>query len=140
MVRALRRAAWRCIRLEWIAPSEVACSNLFLRTISMANEPTDTVRLHHSVMQLNATLDHHPDRRKMIAKHGFGFGLRDEQNEWKASIGHAEVAKTRLGGATVVEVNEKASAGITASDQPLCKSQSLKYFQAASCTPSARDS
>ncbi len=102
-----------------IATDEVAYSSLFLLTIKMAKQATDTVRLRHCIEQFNATLDHHPHRCKMVAKHGFSFGLRDEENERETSIGYAEVTKTYLGGAVVVEMKEKASAGIAPADQHL---------------------
>jgi hypothetical protein len=75
-----------------VAPGEVAGSNLLLLTTRKAKEATHAVRLRHGLEQLDAALDHHPIRGEVIAKHGFGFGLRDEQNKWEASIGLAEVA------------------------------------------------
>jgi hypothetical protein len=97
----------------------------------MAKRATHGVRLRHRVEEFNATLDRHPVGLKVIAKDGFGLGLRDEEDEREASIGYAEVAKTYLGGAAVVEMNEKASAGVAAADQHLPQSQTLEDFQAA---------
>jgi hypothetical protein len=118
-----------------VAPGKVVHPNLFLLTISMAKQATHTVRLRHCVEQFDATLDHHPARCKVIVEHGFGFGLRDEENEWEASIGHTEVAKTCLGRTPVVEMKEKASAGIAAANQLLSELQTLENFQAASLYP-----
>jgi hypothetical protein len=44
-----------------VAPSEVACSNLFLLTTRMAQEATHTVGLWHPIHHLKAALDNHPD-------------------------------------------------------------------------------
>jgi hypothetical protein len=75
-----------------VAPGEVAHSNHFFLPIGIAKETTHAVRLRHMIEQLDATFDHHPNRREVIAKHGFGLGLRDEQNEWEPSVRLAEVA------------------------------------------------
>jgi hypothetical protein len=71
----------------------------------------------------------------VIAKHGFGLGLRDEQNKREASIGLAEVAQACLGGPTKVEMDEETSAGIAAAHQRLSESEALEDFQAASLYP-----
>ncbi|HZA33876.1 MAG TPA: hypothetical protein VE505_03055 [Vicinamibacterales bacterium] len=118
-----------------VASDEVTCPNLFLATIRMTKQALHTIRLRHCVDQLHTTFDYYPDRREVVPKHGFSFGLRDEENEWKASIGHAEVAESCLGGAPIVEMEEKASAGIAAANQILSESQTLENFQAASLYP-----